>query len=378
MDDLPVVDLRCWVSIPLPSSRRSLNAEQLQTALHWDSVLQSNGFAVLLDHGLEEVTFESVNSEAKSFFDRSAEEKLPFNRGSYGHPEGGYTPVGRETVALSVLDDDKGHKVALNGSAKPTHDPVESFAYTADPDRFVHPKTGEICNPIPSTGPYFRSMEALLQCLHRLSAAALGLEDLLFFERYYDESLPENATKGRNGNALRLAYYPASVDSDTDEPEAVSDSALRYGAHTDYQGFTILRPDKRDWHIVTSSRNGAEITCNCGGLEVYLRTAEVWKPVKVDPRLNVLVVNVGDLMQRWTNDRWHSPLHRVVSPPNQSKMPVPRQAIVFFSGPLSDVEVSPLPVSQTGSSPTDSPEPPRYPPIRSGEHLLLKITRSNT
>lgn len=380
MESLPIVDLRSWTVDPLPTSRCSLTAEQLQTALEWDKVLQSDGFAVLLNHGLEESIFETVNRDAKCFFDKSMEEKLPFSRGTYGHPDGGYTPVGRETVALSVLAEDKGHKVALNESEKPKHDPVESFAFTADPDRFVHPLTGEISNPIRSTGQYFRSMEMILQRLHRLSAAALGLEDLMFFERFYDESLQENAGKGKNGNALRLAYYPASPDRDIDDTstELLQENALRYGAHTDYQGFTILRPDKRDWHTVTASYRGADATCNCGGLEVYLRTLEMWKSVKVDPSLNVLVVNVGDLMQRWTNDRWHSPLHRVVSPANQSNMPVPRQAIVFFSGPLSDVEVSPLAVSQTALIPTVDAEAPRYPPIRSGEHLLLKIARSNT
>lgn len=381
MEGLPIVDLRSWAVNPLPTSRCSLTSEQLQAALEWDRVLQSDGFAVLLNHGLDESIFETVNTEARCFFDKSMEEKLPFSRGSYGHPDGGYTPVGRETVALSVLAEDKGHKVAQNGPEKPKHDPVESFAFTADPDRFAHPLTGEICNPIPSTGQYFRFMEVMLRRLHRLSAAALGQEDLLFFERFYDESLPENAGKGKNGNALRLAHYPASPDRDVDDAsstEITKENELRYGAHTDYQGFTILRPDKRDWHTVTTSYRGADITCNCGGLEVYFRTLEMWKSVKVDPSLNVLVVNVGDLMQRWTNDRWHSPLHRVVSPANQSTMPVPRQAIVFFSGPLSEVEVSPLSLSQTGSNPTADAEAPRYPPIRSGEHLLLKIARSNT
>jgi hypothetical protein len=111
----------------------------------------------------------------------------------------------------------------------------------------------------------------------------------------------------------------------------------------------------------------------------------------------------GDLIQRWTNDYWHSPLHRVVTSAavdNQSAAdntaaeeaspaptPAPvdiasaavasRQAIVFFTGPLEDCIVEALDPSLMRNVPLSAMSATRYPPIRSGDHLLMKLNRTN-
>jgi hypothetical protein len=77
---------------------------------------------------------------------------------------------------------------------------------------------------------------------------------------------------------------------------------VRYGAHTDYQGFTILRPDKSDWHVVEvptvvalagSSAHPAGTRVQCGGLEVFHRGSGRWVQVRISKDLNALVVNAG-------------------------------------------------------------------------------------
>ena len=103
---------------------------------------------------------------------------------------------------------------------------------------------------------------------------------------------------------------------------------------------------------------------------------------------------IGDLIQHWTNGQWHSPLHRVVNPTstlllledtNQKKESnamveksahdYSRQALVFFTGPLDDCMVEPLAWLSTNESKQSIPL--LYPPIRSYDHLLMKLNRTN-
>jgi isopenicillin N synthase-like dioxygenase len=144
---------------------------------------------------------------------------------------------------------------------------------------------------------------------------------------------------------LRLAYYPPQDPDVSKRP-----GGQRYGAHTDYTGFTILRPDP-----------------SVSGLELQLASGE-W--IKVPPQPDALVVNAGDLIQVWTNDRWRSPPHRVVNPPGGAK-PCSRLSLVFFTGPANDTIIEALP----GCHGPDRPK--RYDPVTSGEHLQRKLTRSN-
>ena len=93
---------------------------------------------------------------------------------------------------------------------------------------------------------------------------------------------------------MRLNYYPAQA-----VPPAPGQ--LRASAHTDYGGFTIL--------------SGEDVP---GGLQVRTRD-DRWVDVPTSP--TTFVVNIGDLLMRWTNDRWLSNLHRVVNPPATAARP---------------------------------------------------------
>lgn len=131
-----------------------------------------------------------------------------------------------------------------------------------------------------------------------------------------------------------------------------------------------------------------------GGLEVFVRGNDQeregrWMPVKLPDNSNALVINAGDIIQRWTNDRWHSPLHRVIGsscrkhPDGAGQESVAassaivdlrsRWSLVFFSGPLADsiVEVLDSPVV------VGPDNPPKYEPIRSGDYLQMKLNRTN-
>ena len=151
---------------------------------------------------------------------------------------------------------------------------------------------------------YHAALLKVLDALHKVTAAALGL-DADFFAPFYAPSAK---------CSLRLAYYPPL--STTQQ----TSSAVRYGAHTDYTGYTILCQDDNDVGAL-----------DAGGLQVLLKSGQ-W--AAVTPRRNAFVVNIGDLYEVWTNGRWRSTVHRVMKPPSGSKAATqPRLSIPFFHGP---------------------------------------------
>src|SRR5436309_2467979 len=121
----------------------------------------------------------------------------------------------------------------------------------------------------------------------------------------------------------------------------------RASAHTDYGGFTIL--------------SGEEVP---GGLQVRTRRGR-WIDVRTSP--TTFVVNIGDLLMRWTNDRWLSNMHRVVNPsPADTPNAAPRLSIAFFNHPNYDTLIESLP----------SQGPAKYPPVLAGEYRDAKYAKT--
>jgi isopenicillin N synthase-like dioxygenase len=134
---------------------------------------------------------------------------------------------------------------------------------------------------------YERYYAELLRVAAAIVAAfALGIDDL------FDD----------RSSSLRVIDYPAGA------------TGTRAGAHRDYGALTLIRSD-------------------APGLEVQTRDGD-WIPVQAPP--GGFVVNIGDLLQRWTQDRWVSTLHRVVGSEAQARR---RQSLVFFHNPRSDAEI---------------------------------------
>ena len=124
---------------------------------------------------------------------------------------------------------------------------------------------------------YFRAMSDLARTLMRLFALALDQP-----ETFFDDKIDRHISR------LRVRNYPAPAVP----PQP---GQLRAGAHSDYGSLTILKTEDKP-----------------GGLQAYNKAGD-WVDVPVVP--GCFVVNLGDLMARWTNDHWVSTLHRVVNPP---------------------------------------------------------------
>jgi len=175
---------------------------------------------------------------------------------------------------------------------------------------------------------YYRAMEDLAARIMRVFAVALHLPEDAFA-----------ATIDKPISALRALNYP-------EQAVPPKPGQLRAGAHTDYGSLTILLPQ-----------------AGSGGLQI-LDPAGEW--VDVPPVPGAFVINIGDLMARWTNDRWTSTLHRVVNPDAGSAVSTRRQSMPFFHNANYSALVECLPSSLAAG------ETPKYEPVLAGPHLAGK------
>lgn len=168
---------------------------------------------------------------------------------------------------------------------------------------------------------YIDAMLVLSRRLMQLMALSLSLP-----ENYFDHT-SENPMV-----TLRMIRYPA-------HPANADARTFGAGAHTDWGAITILAQDAH------------------GGLEVCTPEGE-WVPAT--PMADCFVVNLGDMVPRWTNGRYHSNPHRVR---NVHSGGAPRYSIPFFYEPDYFARIEPVP----GTVPKG--EAPRYAPCTAGEHL---------
>lgn len=118
------------------------------------------------------------------------------------------------------------------------------------------------------------------------------------------------------------------------------------GAHSDYGAMTLLFQDE------------------IGGLEVLHKPSGTWHAVT--PIKGAYVINTGDLMQRWTNDRYLSTMHRVKSPASNES----RYSAAFFNDGALDVTIDPIPACVAKG------ERPKYAPLKVQDHLLKRYKQS--
>jgi isopenicillin N synthase-like dioxygenase len=272
------------------------------------------GFLTIVGHGVSSELIQHTSTMARQFFDLPTEEKLKLKL----LPSGvGYSPVAGENLAASL------------GQAAPA-DLKESLNLGAQMEQNLWPVSPPDLK-LTFTG-YFQAMAALAANLMRLFALALDLPEDFFADKI-----------DRHASFLRVINYPPP------EVEPLP-GQLRAGAHSDYGSLTILRSENAP-----------------GGLQVRTRGGE-WIEVQAAP--DSFVVNLGDMMMRWTNDRWVSTLHRVVNPPHEAWQRSRRQSLVFFHNPNPEAIITCLP----GCCGPDRPA--KYPPITAGEFLWMKANKA--
>jgi len=185
----------------------------------------------------------------------------------------------------------------------------------------------------PSTVNQLRSsMEQVAQVL--LDMFSLSLGQPIHFLR----DLHQNPR-----SPLRLHHYPPTPH---DPSVPVSERAIAAAEHTDYGTITLLLMARND----------------PGGLQVWLRDAAKWMDIPY--REDCLVVNIGDLLMRWTNDRYVSNVHRVLVPETAIQQSVHRYSIAYFVTPAKETPIVPLLVSSAAAG----GEQAKYPVVTAGEY----------
>ncbi|KAF9534769.1 hypothetical protein CPB83DRAFT_842915 [Crepidotus variabilis] len=308
--------------------------EKRHTAGEIVSAFKQSGFIYLSNHGIDTAEIQSTFQKSRDFFalpsdikDSLAWEDPRSNRG--------YVKIGRERVTQSR---DPAEIAALRAKAP---DYKETMEIGRDWD-------SEWKNQWPAgdLAPGFKQrMLGFYETCHELHvevmrSIALGLD---LGEHFFDTKVNEKCH-----NLRLLSYPPVKTSLLRNEGQA------RAGAHSDYGTLTLLFQD------------------SVGGLEV--QNPNTGKFVAATPINDTIVVNVGDLLARWSNDILRSTLHRVVAPPskkiNDTEGVTPaRQSIAFFCNPNFSAEISCLP---------NCGETPKYPPINTEKYIVGRLAVTYT
>lgn len=275
-----------------------------------DAALREQGFFAVTGHGVPDTVVAAAFDASRRFF------ALPQATKERWHIDGwplkrGFDPIGWQALDPANPPDVKESFYlgveAIGPNQWPDEERVPGFRAALDA--------------------YSAAMETLARRLMGLFERALGVAPGGFddFMRH-----PTCTT--------RLLHYPP-------QPATAAPGQIGCGAHTDWGALTLLAQD------------------DAGGLQVQ-RADGAW--IDVPPRAGAFVVNVGDMTERWTNDRWRSTMHRVINRVSGRD----RWSIAYFFDLDAEAVIAPL------LQCTSAANPPRYAPITAGEHLVEMYRRT--
>jgi len=294
-------------------------AARRTTAGEIDRACRAVGFFYVRNHGIPEALIAGQFGAARDFFALGEAEKR-------GYPQGlrpGYEPLeGQKFDPNAPGDLKEGFTIGIERG--PEHKLVKAGV----------PRHG--ANQWPAGLPAFRTQsEAYFQAAHRLGLHIMGLVALAldlpesYFAPFFDDP----------SVSLRMLHYPP-------HPADAPARQLGCGAHTDWGSITILAQD------------------GAGGLELQTAAGD-W--IKALPIPGTFVVNLGDLLARWTNDLYRSTPHRVIN--NLSGRD--RYSLALFLDPHYDARIECLPSCRSAEN------PPRYRTCTAGEHNTEMYRRTH-
>ena len=293
-------------------------AERMKVGLAVRKACTEVGFFYATGHGVPQEVINATLGAAKEFFNKPLDEKLKVNIANSPNMRGYTELLGENTAKENFGDVHEGFDLALD---LPADDPdVIAGVYGYGPNQW------------PEGMPEFRKtlldyQKEILDFGQRIfQAFALALElDEDFFVPFTTKPMAH----------MRVLSYP------NQEVDSLDESQIGIGPHSDYECFTVLYTDETP----------ALQVLNCAG---------EW--VQAPPIKDAFVVNVGDLMARWTNDYFASTMHRAINTSGRQRYSIP-----FFYGTNSEATIEVLPSCQ-------GPDwPPRYEPIKSSDYIRSRF-----
>lgn len=310
---LPIIDVS-GLSSSSSADRAKVGAALRQACL-------DKGFFYCAGHGIPQGLIDAAFTEVKTFFSRPIEDKLAVDKANSFCNRGYEHLRGQTLEAGAPADLKEGYYI---GPEMPLDDPrVVARRFNRGPNQWPSDQPG--FRPVMMA--YFAAMTDLGERLFRGMALSLDLpED--HFSTFVRDPLC----------ILRLLHYPP-------QPKDAAPNEKGAGAHTDFGGLTLLLQD------------------DVGGLQVHDAASDSW--IHANPIPGTFVVNLGDMIARWTNGRYRSTLHRVVNEGGRERYSIP----FFFTGnPDHLVECLPSCLAEG--------ETPKYPPITVEQHLQTMYKRT--
>ncbi|CAF1437042.1 unnamed protein product [Adineta steineri] len=309
-------------SIPILDLTQSYQnvTKRKELAKQIDQICQTIGFFIVTGHQIDEQIQNEMMKISKEFF------HLPLNIkkeiiGSKHYPYG-YNGLNDENLSLGYE----------NSSTILLSDVKESFSIGPEHEQTIRWPSKPL-NMSSIWLNYYSQCQHLSEHLYKLFALALNLD-----EHWFDNKINQHRC------ALRSLFYPSLSSS-------LPQNQYRSSPHTDYGSFTILKQD------------------SIQGLQAQNRLNGKW--IDVPFIQNSFVINLGDLMSRWTNDHWISTPHRVIASSSSSSNQNPsRQSIAYFCQINPDEIVTCIPTCSSKD------KPPKYPPIRSWDLIIQKYLAS--
>ncbi|THY36100.1 thymine dioxygenase [Aureobasidium pullulans] len=326
---IPIVNFAGWND----EHRRQQIAQDLVTACH------DIGFVYIINHGIPEAVMDEAFDWIKKLFHLPHDQKM-----LAPHPPGpdvhrGYSYPGLEKVSQVYgrgADDDN-----ISKALREVKDCKESYEIGSENNAFM-PNVWLPEDTLPGFREFGLSFywrcNAVAQTI--LTALAMGLE--------LDSADALKKVHSGNYNQLRLLHYPAIRAEELEKQ-----TSARMPAHTDWGSITLLFQD------------------DCGGLQVE-DPYEKGKFTDATPIKNGLMMNVGDMLMRWSNDYLKSTLHRVTLPrlsdrfEGEERLTRERYSIPYFLTP--DMET----VVQCMDECKNLTGPPKYEAIKAGEYLTMR------
>lgn len=309
-------------SLDLAKFKNGSEEERQQFAKDLGRAYEEIGFVAIKNHGLSNADTEKLYAKVKEFFQLPDEVKAKYD-GEETNGQRGYTGQGKEHAKGRKVGDLKEfYHVGQDLNDVPDEDPMKEKLVPN-----IWPEEVDGFKEI--TLKVYKTLEETGKDMLRAIALYLGRE-----EHFFDDKV-ENAD-----SILRPIHYPP-----IENPEEIPEGAVRAAAHGDINFITLLMGASAD------------------GLQVLRRDGK-WIPITALP--DQIVVNVGDMLDRMTNNKMKSTIHRVVNPPKE-KMNTSRYSIPFFMHARFDTDLSCLPETVTEE------QPKMYEDTTAGEFLMERL-----